>query len=284
MQTPPTLITRPDALARHTAAQIRHRLKRGDWQQVFRGVYAISSEHLSPADRIAAAMISAGPGLVAAENSAAELHACGILEEEITLYGSPRRKYRSQPQLRIQAASLDAVDITERAGLPCTTADRAVVDLARTRRRIDALPVIDAALRAGICTRRSLVLEVLWHHGLRGVVQARELIELGDGLAESPMESRLRLVVIDGELPTPVLQFPVGPFRFDLAWPQFRVAAEYDGIVHLDRDRQRRDLYRRNLLLGQGWTVLSFTDTDVYQTPARTVAMIRHTLGSAPSR
>jgi hypothetical protein len=116
--------------------------------------------------------------------------------------------------------------------------------------------------------------------GSRGIVQARQLIDWGDVAAESPMESRARLRVLDSGLPRPVPQFWVCDrlgnriYRLDLAWPDYRVGLEYDGIDHLDRSRQRRDLERRAWLSDAGWRVLYVTDVDIYRQHARMIARL----------
>jgi len=158
------------------------------------------------------------------------------------------------------------------------------IDLARRLPRLDALPVIDLALRTRLCTPASLVEELAQHAGLSGVVQARDIVGLGDGRAESPMESRLRLRAVDGGLPVPEPQVWVldssglSKHRVDLGWREGQVAGEYDGIDHLTRDQQRRDLNRNLWLVAQGWQPLYFTDVHVYRQPEVIVATIRREL------
>ncbi|SDZ36426.1 hypothetical protein SAMN05444365_11192 [Micromonospora pattaloongensis] len=88
-------------------------------------------------------------------------------------------------------------------GVPCVPPAHCAIDLARTVRRADALPVLDAVLRAGLCDMDELLAEVARHQALRGVRQARELVPLADARAECRQESQLRLVLIDGKLPPP---------------------------------------------------------------------------------
>ncbi|WP_203741611.1 endonuclease domain-containing protein [Catellatospora bangladeshensis] len=65
-------------------------------------------------------------------------------------------------------------------------------------------------------------------------------------------------------LPRPVTQHVVedrGRFvaRVDLAWPEYRVAVEYDGVWHAQADQFHRDRQRLNRLVGQDWIVLHLT-------------------------
>jgi very-short-patch-repair endonuclease len=166
-------------------------------------------------------------------------------------------------------------------GLPCVPPDRCAIDLARTSRRLDSIAVLDAALRSGRCSPESLATE-LWHHGgLRGVRQARELVPLADPRAECRQESQLRLVLIDGRLAVPQVQIWVDDewgeprYRLDLGYEDLKVAGEYDGSSHLDRDRMRADRHRHNWLASRGWIMRYFTDVDLYRRPPHIVATMR---------
>ena len=169
-------------------------------------------------------------------------------------------------------------------GIPCVPPVRCAVDLARTVRRLDALPVLDSVLRGGLCTVDDLLAEVDRHHGLRGVRQARELIPMADGRSECRQESQVRLILIDGKLPSPEPQIwvldadGVPLYRIDLGYRERRVGIEYDGVTHLDRDRLRHDRARSNWLHAHGWTMRHFTDRDLYRRPGHLVDVVRAAL------
>lgn len=154
-------------------------------------------------------------------------------------------------------------------GVPVLPAERVAVTLARVARRIDALPILDASLRAGAVSIDSLSAELVIHGGLPGVCQARELVPLADGRAECRQESQLWLVIIDGGFPAPEPQLKVGRFRLDMGYRKFQIGIEYDGSSHLTRDRMRHDRHRGNWLATQGWQMRHFTDTDLYTDPAQ---------------
>ncbi|MFD5225172.1 hypothetical protein ACFWHT_06050 [Microbacterium sp. NPDC058342] len=77
--------------------------------------------------------------------------------------------------------------------------------------------------------------------------------------AESPEETRLRLLLTRAGLPEPELNMNLfdadGAFvaRLDLAYPRFRVAPEYDGRGHAEADQFARDADRWDGIRAEGW-------------------------------
>ncbi|MFL6083420.1 MAG: hypothetical protein ACJ74F_09465 [Mycobacterium sp.] len=154
-------------------------------------------------------------------------------------------------------------------GRLATTPEWTAVEVARALRRPRALATLDAALRSGTCDRRQLRGAADRQAGRRGIVHVRELIPLAAPEAESPMESEARLAMLDGGLPPPVLQHEIvdrngRTWRVDFAWPERRVAVEYDGFDwHSDPEQLRRDRQKRAALQEMGWTVASIVADDV---------------------
>jgi very-short-patch-repair endonuclease len=87
------------------------------------------------------------------------------------------------------------------------------------------------------------------------------------------MESEARLVMIDGGLPPSALQYEIVDrnrrvWRVDFAWPDRKVAAEYDGFDwHSDPDSFRKDRQKRAALQEIGWAVVSVVFDDVRHRP-----------------
>lgn len=163
----------------------------------------------------------------------------------------------------------DGAPLTLVDGRPATAAAWTAVEVARSLRRPRALATLDAALRTGTCDRRELLAAAARQGGRRGIVAVRELIPLADARAESPMESETRLVMHDGGLPAPELQYEVvdsngRTWRLDFAWPDLNVAVEYDGFDwHSDQEQFRRDRQKRAALNEAGWWLLSVVFDDV---------------------
>lgn len=114
------------------------------------------------------------------------------------------------------------------------------------------------------------------HRGARGNGQLSEVVQLANPLAESPMETRIRLAIVFDGLPVPVLQHPVGPYRLDMAYPELGIAIEYDGRDHLEQVRALRDLDRQAYLAAAGWRkILRFRKGDVLHRPWAVAGKVR---------
>jgi hypothetical protein len=200
--------------------------------------------------------------------TAAALHGFDTEEpSDLHVLNPPRRQLRPCDGLvvhRRDGAPLVMVD-GRRVTSPAWTA----VEVARSLRRPRALATLDAALRSGTCSRADIWRAAIEQAGRRGIVAVRNLIPLADPRAESPMESEARLAMIDGGLPTPELQYEVVDGngerrRLDFAWPDQRVAVEYDGMDwHSGPDAMKRDRRRQAALGDIGWIVLSIVFEDV---------------------
>ncbi|MCV7364953.1 type IV toxin-antitoxin system AbiEi family antitoxin domain-containing protein [Mycolicibacterium neworleansense] len=194
-----------------------------------------------------------------------------------------------------QLRSADGLVVHRRDDAPLTSVDGryvtapawTAIEVARALRRPRALATLDAALRSATCTRTDLWRAALEQAGRRGIVAVRNLIALADGRAESPMESEARLVMIDGGLPVPELQYEVidgnGQVRrLDFAWPQDKVAVEYDSLDwHGNPDALRDDRRRTAALMDVGWIVISIVFDDVRHRDGEMVARINRQLSHA---
>jgi len=171
---------------------------------------------------------------------------------------------------RGRTGPIAAYDLMNVHGVLVTPPARTTADLLRLLRRPDALAAGDAMRRAtGV--EPAAVAEVLERfRGQRGVVQARELLELSDPRAESPQESRTRLRCVDAGFPCPEPQIEVfdaaGAFlaRLDMGYRKERKALEFDGAeYHYTLERVRHDQRRREAVERVGWAVSVVTTEHV---------------------
>jgi very-short-patch-repair endonuclease len=119
------------------------------------------------------------------------------------------------------------------------------------------------------------------------VVKARELLPLEDSRAESPMESMARMVMIDGGLPLPELQYEIVDvqgrvWRVDFAWPEQRVVAEYDSIAwHSGATEMLADRIRTAAIQDCRYTVVPIVAHDIFRDQWGFVARMRSHLERA---
>jgi very-short-patch-repair endonuclease len=156
-----------------------------------------------------------------------------------------------------------------RHGVLCTTPERTFCDLAALLSLGELVAVGDAILHRRLATADDLGAAAAQWPGRRGRPRLDAALELLDGRAESPKESELRIVLHDAGFLRPevnhVVRDAAGRFvaRVDLAYPARKVAIEYEGDHHRDKDQWRRDIARRRRLEALGWTVLQVTQHDL---------------------
>jgi hypothetical protein len=171
-------------------------------------------------------------------------------------------------------------DLTSVGGLPVSTPERTAFDLGRRLSRVSAVVVFDAMLNRGTIDLAAVSELARHRHWWPKIAQLKGVIQLADGRAESPMETRLRILLVDGGVHGGRPQYEVLDARarliarVDLGWPIERLAVEYEGDHHRERDQFRRDIGRVNALRGAGWTVLRLTADDVLRRPHETVALV----------
>jgi very-short-patch-repair endonuclease len=200
---------------------------------------------------------------------------------------APRGNVGKRRGLIVRQAALAPDEICLVGSLRVTTPLRTAYDLGRRLELVRAVTAVDALARIGGFAPPVLLDGPV---GARGRRRLREVVALADPLAESAMETRFRLVLVGGGLPRPVSQFPVRTAggvvvaRVDLAYPEVRLALEYDGTHHFDDEFSRRDR-RRDLVLDElGWQTMRFTSDDVLRTPQETVRRVRNRLAERRAR
>ena len=168
---------------------------------------------------------------------------------------------------------LSSRDITSIGGVSLTVPVRTALDLACTLGAYDALAAMDGLARVQGLASADLLRELPRFRRRRGVVQARRLVPIVDGRAESTGESYARLAIHDAELLIPepqhwVLHRGTPTYRLDLAYPWLKICVEYDGEAYHSSDEQRdADRRRREWLEARGWKVI-VVDKHSFRGPA----------------
>lgn len=250
-------------------------------QRVYPDVYVASGTELDLVTLSQAAylLVRDRGGVLAGYSAAALLDAdCAPVDAPAEVIVATNS--RSHPRLLIHRGRVEDTDLHIDNGIRMTSAPRTAWDLARRLPLEEAVVALDALARAGRFAPTGLLARHAEQPGARGVRKLAEVVALADPRAESPPETRLRLLLCRAGLPRPEVQYRIEDeygfvvARVDLAYPEVKLAIEYDGSAHFDRRRALRDR-DRDLELGDlGWDTMRFGADDLEARPrtARRVA------------
>jgi hypothetical protein len=160
-------------------------------------------------------------------------------------------------------------------GLRVTTPERTWLDLASVLGRTQLVIAGDAMVSGGLTTVEAIQVVSAVTRRRRGVVLAREAAALVRSGVDSPPETIVRLIIVDGGLPCPQTGLDVyddgGGWigRPDLCYLALKLAIQYEGDVHrTTKKRWRADISRDEVLLDHGWDVIRVTGYDLLRPAA----------------
>lgn len=122
-----------------------------------------------------------------------------------------------------------------------------------------------------------------------GVARLREALPRIRTGSWSRTETWTRLLLVDAGLAEPLcnLELPEarGSRRYlDLAYPQWKIAVEYEGLQHLiDRRQWDRDIHRYERLVAEGWIVIRVTSEQLFSAPDSVIARVVRAIESRGS-
>jgi predicted transcriptional regulator of viral defense system len=246
-------VSRPQLLdAGLSSKLIKARLKRGRWQRLHWGVYAVFTGPVPRETWLWAALLRAGPGAVLSHLTAAELHglidypgesiyvtvpstrkvtACGLVIRTSGHIAEATHPGREPPRTSVEETVFDLTElaqtfddvcgwITRAVGRRLTTAERLTEALTR-RKKMRWRATLDDFLEAA-------------GDGIHSVLEFRYLrdVERAHGLPRSRHQVRM---VIEGK----------AVYR-DAYYEEYRLAVELDGRLAHPEDERRRDRHRDN--------------------------------------
>ncbi|HWF29607.1 MAG TPA: DUF559 domain-containing protein [Mycobacterium sp.] len=238
-----------------------HRL-RTDFEAVHRDVYIPRGKKLTPVSRAIAAWLWSGRSATLAGLSAAALHRTAWIDDWLPAELNRRSRDKARGII-LHSDALEDDETCVRDGVGLTTPSRTAFDLGRRKGLIAAVIRLDPLMYATDLKTADVELLADRHRGARGLVQLRRALLMADGGAESPYETKTRLILIGSGLPRPQTQIEVlndwGAVvaRIDMGWEEWKVGVEFDGAQHWTDPRQRtRDIDRLVELEARGWTII----------------------------
>ena len=251
----------------------RHQLASQPWRRLFQGVYADAALPHTHETAITGAALIVPPSAVFSGRSAAYLLGAESLVDggtpvEVTVPDVDR--FGPVSGLTVRRTSVPDSDVRSVGRYSCTTPLRTALDIARREELPESVVALDVLRARGLVRPGQLTEAAGVLPAGRGSRRARFAVALADERAESPPETRLRVMLRSAGLllvPQYVVRDADGRFvaRVDLAFPEHRIAIEYDGAWHGNPGQLARDRRRLNALQVAGWTVLHVTATDMHR-------------------
>jgi Protein of unknown function (DUF559) len=261
------------------------RLQR-DYRAVYRNVYLSKHATLTALTRARAAWLWSG-----GDTTLTGLSAAAILGTRWLDAGEPaelrRANRHAPPGIIVRSYDLDTRETFVHNGIRITTPERTAFDIGRSMSVSRSIPILDALSHATNFKIEDVVSLAVASPGCRGIRRLRSVLKLVDGGAESPQESRVRLLLVAAGLPPPETQieftdeFGMARIRVDMGWREWRVAVEYDGVQHWDDRYQRSwDIDRIAMLEAMGWAVVRIS-AEMLSRPEVIIERVRSKLRAA---
>jgi very-short-patch-repair endonuclease len=272
--------------------QVRSRVSTGLLHRIHRGVYAVGRRSLSPKGHWMAAVLACGADALLSHQAAGELW--GLRRS--TLRKAPRppiditvidgRRARSRRGIVVhRCRTFCEAETAEWKGIPVTSPDRTIFDLARRLPRRQLERAVDEAERLRLCDEDDLRLIVEAHAGEPGSGALRQLLgehAVGSTPTRNDFEERFLVLCRKHRLPQPEVNVPLLDYRVDFFWPDARLVVEVDGrATHGTRKAFQADRDRDGHLAVAGYRVLRFTWWDVTRRPAVVADRVRRMLAAA---
>lgn len=267
----------------------RGRLRSRHCRRLLPDTYAASELVVDERTSIRAAACYGGPTAVVTGWSACVLLGLDVARGRPPVEMSVPDRRLKRTDVRVRRQRFPDDELTEVDGVRITSALRTAFDLAAREPLVEAVVAADALARVGGFDGADLVALAARRPGHRGVRRVTAVARLLDPRSESPQETRTRLALVHGGLPAPAVQYEVRDdlgwliARVDLAYPELRVAVEYDGHHHAEDDRRGRDIDRIDQLERAGWVVVVVTKRQL-RVPHRLVARVREAMAAQTAR
>jgi very-short-patch-repair endonuclease len=279
-------------LAGLTRHMIQTRLEREQLRPAHQGVYVVAQLSDRQSGREAAALLACGPRAVLSHFTAARwwklvpAHADELVDVLIPRAGG---RGRSRTGIRVhRTTSLPANQIRRIQGLPLTSPERALLDIAPRLSPRQLERALDEGLALRITSRTKLETLVAASDGHHGVPPLIPLLDSrrSPTLTHSQIEEHLLSLIRAAGLPDPILQAQLHGFSIDAYWPEARYAVEVDGYPwHTVKTNFERDRRKDRILQQHGIQVTRTTGDQLRDEPLQLVAHIAQTLAlrSRPS-
>jgi predicted transcriptional regulator of viral defense system len=217
-----------------TVKMIRRRVESGQLVPIHRGVYAVGGLVLATRSRRWAAQLAYGDHAAISHRTALDEHDIRP-DRRITIDVTLPRRARPRRDVIAHEAALEPCDVTKRNGLRTTSLPRTLLDAAallptgqitKALERADKLDLLDVRAIDAVCRRYR------GHRGERRLSQALDAYDPRHHQTRSDWERDVLELVDALGIPRPQVNARLGPYEFDLYWPEPRVVVELQSWEH----------------------------------------------------
>ena len=269
----PRTSTRVEAFLRRTAlaAGITPKQLRGPgYRCVLPGAYVAAATVITPVLRVRAALLPYGEVAWASHASAARVYDLPIPTigwEHVSVPRAGQRRRHQGVKVHVGGpAARTRIVRGVRVSQPLVL----FVEMAGLLGLVDLVVLGDAMVRRRLVTPEALVAfcAAVAHPAAAAARRAAAYVRRD---VDSPMETRLRMLLVLAGLPEPRVNLTIRDEdgevlrKYDLSYPAARVAIEYNGKVHgLTPGTWEADLERRDAVDDDGWRLLPVISSGIY--------------------
>jgi hypothetical protein len=253
------------------------------YRRLFRNVLVSASTTPTPEQRVRGALALQCDEAWASHASAARVKGAPlptIADEHVSVaHQKLRRHHRG---LRCHVG--DPAGVVVERGMRVSGDVPMFIELAGQLGLVDLVVVGDWLARRRTITPQQLVAacERSRHRDARKALAAARLVRRN---VDSPMETRLRLLLVLAGLPEPTVNLVVRDEdgevvrKYDLSYPSVRVAVEYNGKLHVEVvGNWEDDLERRADMDEDDWRLIVVISSGIYKDPLKTLRRVHRAL------
>jgi very-short-patch-repair endonuclease len=223
-------------------------IRRGLLRVAHRGVYAVGHDVPTVLGDEVAALLAVGPPVALSHQSAAAFWEIWPRKPDEVELSVPGQRAKSRAGIRVhRCRTLTAADIATRQGLPVTTPERTILDLAEHHTDREVERAFDESLARRLISPtkiRALLARSPGRTGQRVLTQLADP-ERAAGVTREAAEERMLALIRGAGLRDPERNVSIGPYVVDMIWPERLVIVEVDsyqwhsGPAAFKRDRRK---------------------------------------------
>jgi hypothetical protein len=253
------------------------------YRRLFRNVLVASTTPPTPVQRVRGALVLHCEQAWASHASAARVKGAPIptiADEHVSVWHQKLRRHHRGIRCHVG----DPTGVVVEKGMRVSGDVQMFIELSGQLTLVDLVVVGDWLVRRRGLTPERLVTACRRsrHRDRRKALAAAEFVRRD---VDSPMETRLRMLLVLAGIPEPEINRAIrddtGELirQYDLCYPVVKVAVEYNGKVHIEViENWEDDLERRADMDEDDWRLVVVVGSGIYRDPLRTLRRVHRVL------